>query len=177
MIQFSCSSLTFHRFFFGQSLGGLILPPCTESFGRRRANIAACVAYTAFCALVGGGDSLAAVIIGRFCCGFLSAIPTVVGSGSIEDLWDVRQRIWAIDIWIKGSIVGIALGPTVGVYISTSSLHWYVLDGLATLRVRLTIVGPGFSTSDRLSSLLSVSASVSRERAGRAFSWTSASRS
>jgi MFS family permease len=67
-------------------------------------------------------------MIGRFFCGFLSAIPTVVGSGSIEDLWDVRQRIWAIDIWIKGSIVGIALGPTVGVYIGTSSLHWYGLD-------------------------------------------------
>jgi len=56
----------------------------------------------------------------------LSALPTVVGSGSIEDLWDVRQRIWAIDLWIKGSIVGIALGPTMGVYISTSGLGWYV---------------------------------------------------
>jgi MFS family permease len=64
------------------------------------------------------------VFIGRFGCGFLSALPTVVGSGSIEDLWDVRQRIWAIDLWIKGSIVGIALGPTVGVYISTSTLGW-----------------------------------------------------
>jgi MFS family permease len=125
-VQSSNLLLTLHRFFFGQALGGLILPPYTESFGRRPANIAACVAYTAFCALVGAGNSLAAVIIGRFFCGFLSAIPTVVGSGSIEDLWDVRQRIWAIDIWIKGSIVGIALGPTVGVYIGTSSLHWSV---------------------------------------------------
>jgi MFS family permease len=145
------ASLIPRRFFFGQALGGLILPPCTESFGRRRGNIAACVAYTAFCTLAGAGDSLAAVIIGRFCCGFLSAIPTVVGSGSIEDLWDVRQRIWAIDIWIKGSIVGIALGPTVGVYISTSSLHWYVF-GYSPGAGLLTIVGLGSFTLDRSSS-------------------------
>jgi MFS family permease len=123
------------RFFFGQALGGLILPLYTESFGRRPAKIIACVAYTAFCALVGGGNPLAAVIFGRLFCGFFSAIPTVVGSGSIEDLWDVRQRIWAIDIWIKGSIVGIALGPTVGVYIGNSSLHWYGADVLPSLQI------------------------------------------
>ena len=108
------------------------------------------------------------MIIGRFCCGFLSAIPTVVGSGSIEDLWDVRQRIWAIDIWIKGSIVGIALGPTVGVYISTSSLHWYVLGCNSLGTGLLTIVGPGSFTSDQSSSLSFVYASVSREKVARA---------
>jgi MFS family permease len=120
--------LTYNRFFFGQAFGGLILPPYTESFGRRPANLVACVGYVVFSIIVGAGDHLAAAIIGRFGCGFLSALPTVVGSGSIEDLWDVRQRIWAIDIWIKGSIVGIAVGPTVGVYISSSSLRWSVND-------------------------------------------------
>lgn len=114
----------FCRFFFGQALGGLILPPYTETFGRRPTNLFACIAYVAFSAIVGGGGSVAAVIVGRLCCGFLSALPTVVGSGSIEDLWDVRQRVWAIDIWIKGSIIGIAIGPTFGTYISTSGLHW-----------------------------------------------------
>lgn len=118
--------LIHHRFFFGQAFGGLVLPPYTESFGRRPANLVACVGYVVCSVIVGAGNHLAAVIIGRFGCGFLSALPTVVGSGSIEDLWDVRQRIWAIDIWIKGSIIGIAVGPTVGSYIGTSSLHWYV---------------------------------------------------
>jgi MFS family permease len=120
--------LTCRRFFFGQAFGGLILPPYTESFGRRPANLVACIGYVVFSVIVGAGNHLAAAIIGRFGCGFLSALPTVVGSGSIEDLWDVRQRIWAIDIWIKGSIVGIAVGPTVGVYISSSSLRWSVND-------------------------------------------------
>jgi MFS family permease len=100
--------LTYNRFFFGQAFGGLILPPYTESFGRRPANLVACVGYVVFSIIVGAGDHLAAAIIGRFGCGFLSALPTVVGSGSIEDLWDVRQRIC--------------------VYISSSSLRWSVND-------------------------------------------------
>lgn len=117
--------LTHDRFFYGQSLGGLFLPPYTESFGRKTTNIVATACYTIACIIVGVPQSLPAVVIGRFFSGFLSALPTVVGSGSIEDMWDVRARIWAIDIWIKGSIVGIALGPCMATYVSTSSLHWY----------------------------------------------------
>lgn len=111
-------------FFYGQGIGGLILPPYTESFGRKTTNIVASASYAITCIIVGVPQSLPAVFIGRFFSGFLSALPTVVGSGSMEDMWDVRARIWAIDIWIKGSIVGIALGPCMATYISTSSLHW-----------------------------------------------------
>ncbi|KAK3629308.1 hypothetical protein LTR56_013033 [Elasticomyces elasticus] len=39
-------------------------------------------------------------------------------------MWGVRGRIWAIDIWIKGSIVGIAVAPSFATYASTSSLEW-----------------------------------------------------
>lgn len=111
-------------FFYGQALGGLFLPPYTESFGRKPTNVVAAVVYAIACVLVGAPQSLPAVVIGRFISGFLSALPTVVGSGSMEDMWDVRARIWAIDIWINGSIVGIALGPCLATYISTSPLHW-----------------------------------------------------
>jgi MFS family permease len=74
---------------------------------------------------VSGIKNIAAIAIGRFLCGLLSAVPTVVGSGSIEDIWAIRERIVAIDIWIKGSIVGIALGPSFATYVGTSTLGWY----------------------------------------------------
>ncbi|KAK5947121.1 hypothetical protein PMZ80_001268 [Knufia obscura] len=111
-------------FFYGQGFGGLLLPPYTESFGRKNINIFASAGYAIACIVVGVPQSLPAVFVGRFCMGFLSALPTVVGSGSIEDMWGVRARIWAIDVWIKGSIIGIALGPCFATYVSTSSLHW-----------------------------------------------------
>lgn len=132
-------------FFYGQAVGGLVLPPLTESFGRKRTNIVATAAYAVACIVVGVPQRLAAVVVGRFLCGFLSALPTVVGAGSVEDMWDVRARIWAIDIWIKGSLVGIALGPFMATYISTSSLRWYKLHSLPPLNPQLIEVGRGFS--------------------------------
>lgn len=114
-------------FFFGQAVGGLLMPPYTESFGRKTTNIAVSATHAVACIVVAAPQSLAAIVVGRFLSGFLSAVPTVVGSGSIEDMWDVRARIWAIDLWIKGSIVGIALGPCMATYIGTSFLGWYDL--------------------------------------------------
>ncbi|KAK5079581.1 hypothetical protein LTR70_009309 [Exophiala xenobiotica] len=112
-------------FFYGQGIGGLLLPPYTESFGRKSTNIIASASYAIACIIVGVPRSLPAVVVGRFIQGFLSALPTVVGSGSMGDMWDVPARIWSVDAWVKGSIVGIALGPCMGTYISTSSLQWY----------------------------------------------------
>ncbi|SMR64318.1 unnamed protein product [Zymoseptoria tritici ST99CH_3D1] len=110
-------------FFFGQAAGGLLFPPYTESFGRKRTNVLAAVAYVVSCIVVGAPQSLPAIIIGRFFNGFLSALPTVVGSGALEDMWSIRPRVWAIDTWIKGSIIGIAVGPAFATYVSTS-LGW-----------------------------------------------------
>lgn len=117
-------ALMVSRFFYGQAIGGLFLPPYTESFGRKNTNIVAAACYCIANIIIGVPQKVPAIIIGRFISGFLSALPTVVGSGSIEDLWEVRPRIWAIDIWIKGSIIGIALGPSFATYIGLSSLHW-----------------------------------------------------
>ena len=118
------ATLTDDRFFYGQGIAGLFLPPYTESFGRRTINIVASAGYAIACVIVGVPQSLPAVVVGRFFSEFLSALPVVASAGSIEDMWEVRARIWAIDVWIKGSIIGIALGPCMGTYISTASLHW-----------------------------------------------------
>jgi len=118
------ATLTGDRFFYGQGIGGLVLPPYTESFGRKTVNIIASAGFAIACVIIGVPQSLPAVVVGRFFSGVLSALPTVAGSGAMEDMWDVRARIWAIDIWIKGSIIGIALGPCMGTYVSTASLHW-----------------------------------------------------
>ena len=62
-------------------------------------------------------------VTGGFVDRFVSAMSTVTGAGSIEDMWDIRARILAMDIWTKGSITGIALGSLTGTYIGTSSLR------------------------------------------------------
>lgn len=67
--------------------------------------------------------SLAGIVIGRFVTGFLSAIPTVVVAGSIEDMFNAKDRIWLIFLWAMVSNMGLITGPIMSTYI-TALLGW-----------------------------------------------------
>ncbi|KAI5360412.1 Putative major facilitator superfamily, MFS transporter superfamily [Septoria linicola] len=110
-------------FYYSQAIGSLVIPPYSETFGRKQTNLIASLGLAAMCAIC-SIDSVVAVASGRSISGFLTAMPAVVGAGSVEDMWSIRARIWALDIWMKGAIVGIALGPCYATFISTSDLRW-----------------------------------------------------
>ena len=108
----------------GQAAGGLIFPPIAESFGHRTIYVTSTFGYAALCLLVGlGHDHLAPVVVGRLLSGFLSAIPATVACGSIENMWDEKARITLIHAWICSAVLGLACGPPIATYISTS-LGW-----------------------------------------------------
>lgn len=67
--------------------------------------------------------SLAGVVVGRFFSGFLSAIPSVVVAGSIEDMFNAKDRVWLIFLWDMAANMGLALGPIMSTYI-TVHLSW-----------------------------------------------------
>lgn len=69
--------------------------------------------------------SLAGVVVGRFISGVLSAIPTTVVIGSIEDLFNARDRVWVIYCWAMVANLGMLLGPIFSTYI-TAELGWFV---------------------------------------------------
>ena len=50
-------------------------------------------------------------------------MPAVVTAGSIEDMFDGRQRVWLVVLWNAGSTTGLCLGPIYGSYIM-SVLDW-----------------------------------------------------
>lgn len=107
----------------GQLVGGIIFPPYSEAFGRKKLYIVSTGFYSVFCVMVGVVPSLAGVAVGRFCSGFLSAIPTIVVAGSIEDMFNSKDRVWLIFLWAMVANMGLALGPIMSVYI-TESLGW-----------------------------------------------------
>lgn len=108
----------------GQAVGGLLFPPLAESFGHRTIYVTSTFAFAVLCLVIGlGHDRLAPVIVGRLLSGFLSAIPATVACGSIENMWDEKARIMAIHAWISCAVLGLACGPPVATYISTS-LGW-----------------------------------------------------
>ncbi|KAF2220821.1 major facilitator superfamily transporter [Elsinoe ampelina] len=107
----------------GQAIGGLVIPPLSESFGRRTPYIASAVVYTIFCLLIGLVPSVAMVYIGRFLTGLASAVPSVVLAGSVEDMFNSRQRKWLVLVWVSLATAGLICGPIYGVYIS-AHLGW-----------------------------------------------------
>ena len=80
--------------------------------------------YSIFCALTAAVPSISGIILGRLVTGFLSAIPSAVVAGSIEDLWDTRERIWLVYSWSLASNVGLVLGPVISTSIAIR-LGWY----------------------------------------------------
>jgi MFS family permease len=105
-------------------IGGIIFPAWSEAFGRKKLYIVSTGLYGIFCLISGMSPSLAGVAIGRFFSGFLSAIPAVVVAGSIEDMYNAKDRVWLIFMWAVVANMGLALGPIMSIYI-ISGLDWY----------------------------------------------------
>ncbi|KZL63373.1 major facilitator superfamily transporter [Colletotrichum incanum] len=102
----------------GQAVGGFLIPPFSELFGRRLPYLISCAAFCIFSLLTGVVHSPAAVYIGRFVAGIASAVPSVVIAGSVEDLFNTKRRVWIIVLWNAGTTVGLCFGPIYAAYIS-----------------------------------------------------------
>ena len=70
-----------------QAFGSLIFPPFAERFGGRAIYISTTFLFGSFCGVLAlWPASLSAVITCRLATGFLSAIPSVVAAGSLENM-------------------------------------------------------------------------------------------
>ncbi|KAF4217827.1 hypothetical protein CNMCM8980_001680 [Aspergillus fumigatiaffinis] len=118
-------ALTGFQFMYGvgQALGGLTMPPFSESLGRKKSYLVSAGAYSISCLLVGVVPSPAGVFIGRFISGYASAVPAIVLAGSIEDLYSTWPRLWLLWLWNCSTIFGLGIGPMYGSYI-VSAIGW-----------------------------------------------------
>ncbi|KAL8836741.1 MAG: hypothetical protein Q9170_002805 [Blastenia crenularia] len=110
-------------YLFGQAVGALLFPPFSETLGRKVTFIGSTLLFSIFCILAAISD-LRTICLGRFLSGMLSAVPAVVAAGSIQDIWDMKGRIWVIFAWQAMGIIGLAVGPITATYLTTSSLGW-----------------------------------------------------
>ncbi|GKT83453.1 MFS multidrug transporter [Colletotrichum tofieldiae] len=110
--------ILFELYQLGQAVGGFLIPPFSELFGRRLPYLTSCAAFCIFSLLTGVVHSPAAVYIGRFVAGLASAVPSVVIAGSVEDLFNTKRRVWIIVLWNAGTTVGLCFGPIYAAYVS-----------------------------------------------------------
>lgn len=100
-----------------------MIPPLSELVGRRIPYLVSCAAFSAFCLLIACAPSPIIAYIGRFVTGFASAVPSVVIAGSVEDLFNTKQRVWILILWNAGTTAGLCFGPIYAAYIM-ASLNW-----------------------------------------------------
>ncbi|CAH0047060.1 unnamed protein product [Clonostachys solani] len=118
------------------SIGGIVCPPFSECFGRRWLYIISMAIYCISCLIIGLVPSISGVVIGRFFSGFMSAIPTAVVPGSIEDLYNAKDRIFFIFLWAMLANTGLIIGPIMGTYIvSTLGWRWIFYIGAIVLGI------------------------------------------
>ncbi|KAJ5103441.1 hypothetical protein N7532_003970 [Penicillium argentinense] len=116
----------------GQCAGGIIFPSFSEAFGRKRLYIISTGLYSVCCMIVGVVPSPAGAAVGRLLSGFLSAIPTIVVAGSIEDMFNSKDRIWMIFLWATVANMGMCVGPIFSTYI-TEHLSWQWVFHIAAI--------------------------------------------
>ncbi|KAJ5918752.1 hypothetical protein N7454_009896 [Penicillium verhagenii] len=110
-------------FLLGQCLGNVVLPPWTESFGRKRMYIISSGISTICCVIIGLVKSLPAAILMRIISGIFSAVPGTIVGGTIEDLFDIKERIWVVFFWTVASNIGLIIGPIMSSFV-IEGLNW-----------------------------------------------------
>jgi MFS family permease len=106
------------RYLLAQGIGSIVLPPYSECYGRKKLYVGSTALYSIFCVLISAAELPAAGAIGRLITGFLSAVPSAVINGSMQDMFDTKEMIWLTLPYMAMANLGIAVGPVMSAYIT-----------------------------------------------------------
>ncbi|KXH43196.1 major facilitator superfamily transporter [Colletotrichum nymphaeae SA-01] len=148
----------------GQAIGGFLIPPFSELFGRRLPYLISCAAFCLASLLTGIVHDPAAVYAGRFAAGLASAVPSVVIAGSVEDMFNTKQRVWIIVLWNAGTTVGLCFGPVYAAYISQAVGWRWIFHSAAVVTAVLFLAMFGIRESRPSILLGAIIKKIQRER-------------
>lgn len=87
-------------YLFGQAVGSIFVTPIAEQFGVRLIYVVSTFLFAVLCVLIGAIPRLEVIVVCRVLTGIISAIPATVAMTSIENMFDVRDRIWLMHIFV-----------------------------------------------------------------------------
>lgn len=116
----------------GQTVGGIVCAPVSETFGRRTLYIVASFLFCVFSAVVAAIPSVIAVYFGRFFQGVAAAIPATVAFGNFEDMFEAQERIWVVYGYTVAGFIGLSLGPVYSAYV-TETCGWRWVFYISTI--------------------------------------------
>ncbi|KAI9706157.1 MAG: hypothetical protein M1820_004918 [Bogoriella megaspora] len=106
----------------GFGVGALFAGPISETLGRNPVYISTLLLYMIFIMASGLAPNIGAQLAFRFLAGFFGSTPLTCAGGSISDLWNPLERVYAFPIFANAAFTGPVLGPVIGGFIAQSSL-------------------------------------------------------
>lgn len=150
----------------GQTVGGIVCSPISETFGRRTIYIIAGVIYCAFSAITAAVPSVVAVYFGRFFQGVAAAIPATVAFGNFEDMFDAHTRIWVVYGYTVAGFVGLSMGPIYSAYI-TERCGWRWVFYISTIVAGLSTIASFGVKESKATQLLEAKIKTIQKETGR----------
>lgn len=141
-------SLATGLFLIGFGSGALLAGPISETVGRNPVYIVTLFVYMIWIMASALAPNFAAQIIFRFLAGFFGATPLVCAGGSISDLWNPMERVYAFPVFANAAFLGPIFGPVVGGFIGQSSLvswrwtEWITLVLSGAILVLIVLLQP-----------------------------------
>lgn len=115
-------SLATSLFLIGFGVGALFAGPVSETVGRNPVYIATLSLYMIFIMASALAPNIGAQLAFRFIAGCFAATPLVCAGGSLSDLWNPVERIYAFPVFANAIFMGPILGPVVGGFVGESPL-------------------------------------------------------
>ncbi|KAF2207338.1 hypothetical protein CERZMDRAFT_51371 [Cercospora zeae-maydis SCOH1-5] len=117
-------NLVLSAFVLPYALGGILLAPMSENFGRRPILLISAFLFFAFTVGCGFAQSSAHLIVFRVFSGLGGCAPLAVGVALISDLYAPEERGSPMAVYMALQLAGPALGPIVGGWIAQTIDSW-----------------------------------------------------
>ncbi|KAG0652008.1 putative efflux pump [Hyphodiscus hymeniophilus] len=115
-------SLATGLFLVGFGFGALFAGPISETVGRNPVYIVTLFIYMIWIMASGLAPNIGAQLAFRFLAGFFGSTPLTCAGGSLSDLWDPMERVYAFPVFANAAFMGPIFGPVVGGFIGQSSV-------------------------------------------------------
>ncbi|PQE03207.1 putative benomyl methotrexate resistance protein [Rutstroemia sp. NJR-2017a BBW] len=115
-------SLATGLFLVGFGFGALFAGPISETIGRNPVYIVTLLIYMIWIMASALAPNLGAQLVFRFLAGFFGSTPLTCAGGSISDLWNPMERVFAFPVFANAAFMGPIFGPVVGGFVGQSSL-------------------------------------------------------
>lgn len=128
-------------FLVGFGLGALFAGPISETVGRNPVYITTLAIYMIWIMASALSPNIGAQLAFRFLAGLFGSTPLTCAGGSISDLWNPLERVFAFPVFANAAFTGPLLGPVMGGYIvSTGVLDWRWVEWITLIISGLVLV-------------------------------------